>query len=119
MPDEKPDATPKRWPRGQKFTLSDAGGEIEESYRAMVGAARWSGRPALEAALAAWAAPRGLAPGDGVVLGELRGKRLGLADLCRGLESAGIAPEEVRAAVGRLVAAGAVQPLPLASQLGV
>jgi hypothetical protein len=84
----------------------------------MVGSARSSGRQALEAALAAWAGPRGLSPGDGVVLAELRGKRLGLPDLCRGLEAAGIPPDEVRAAVGRLVAAGAVQPLPLASQLG-
>jgi hypothetical protein len=116
MLDEKP--SPKRWPRGQKFTVSDAGLEVEESYRATVGEARSSGRSALEAALAAWAGPRNLSPGDGVVLSELRGKRLGLSDLCRGLETAGIEPDEVRAAVGRLVTAGAVQPLPLASQLG-
>jgi hypothetical protein len=119
MLDEKPTGTtPKRWPRGQKFTVSDAGLEVEESYRATVTAARSSGRPALEAALAAWSEPRGLSPGDGIVLSELRGKRLGLPDLCRGLEAAGIEPDEVRAAVGRLVTAGAVQALPLASQLG-
>jgi hypothetical protein len=116
MLDSKP--TPQRWPRGQKFTVSDAGVEVEEAYRAVVTEARTSGRSALEAALAAWASPRGLSPGDGVVLSELRGKRLGLPDLCRGLETTGIPPDEVRAAIGRLVAAGAVQPLPLASQLG-
>ena len=118
MLENKPTSSPKRWPRGQKFTVSDAGVEVEESYRAMIGAARTSGRSALEAALAAWAGPRGLSPGDGVVLAELRGKRLGLQDLCRGLEAAGIPPDEVRAAIGRLVAAGAVEPLPLASQVG-
>jgi hypothetical protein len=32
------------------------------------------------------------------------------------LEQAGIEPDEVRAAVGRLVEAGTVAPLPLASQ---
>jgi hypothetical protein len=118
MLDEKPAAPPKRWPRGQKFTVSDAGLEAEEAYRATVGAARSSGRPALEAALAAWAGPHNLSPGDGVVLSELRGKRLGVPDLCRSLEAAGIEPAEVRAAVDRLVAAGVVQALPLASQVG-
>jgi len=108
----------KRWARGQKFTVSAAGVEVEESYRVTVTAARSSGRSALEAALAAWATPRGLSPGDGVVLSELKGKRLGVPDLCRNLEPTGIPPDEVRAALGRLVEAGAVELLPLASQVG-
>ena len=36
----------------------------------------------------------------------------------RELESAGIAADEVRASLERLVAAGVVAPIPLASQLG-
>jgi hypothetical protein len=106
----------KRWPRGQKFALSPAGIELEESYRNAVSGSRASGRTALEAALSSWAGAARVAPGDGVVLAELRGKRLGVGDLARALEQAGIAPDEVRAAVGRLVDAGAVAPLPLASQ---
>jgi len=103
----------KRWPRGQKFSLSPSGAAAEEAYRSAVLGARASGRPALDAALAAWAAPRGLAPVDGVVLAELAGKKLGLAELSEGLEGAGIAAEDVRQAITRLVAAGIVEPLPL------
>ncbi|HVI93467.1 MAG TPA: hypothetical protein VM753_05645 [Anaeromyxobacter sp.] len=109
---------PKRWPRGQKFTLSPEGGVAEEAYRAAVATARASGRAALDAALAAWAAPLGVQPGDGIVLSELRQARRGIPELSRALEEAGIAPDEVRAAIERLVGAGAVSPVPLASQVG-
>ncbi len=112
----KASTTSKRWARGQKFVLSLAGASAEEAYRAAVLAARASGRAALDSALAAWAAPHGVAAADGVILAELSGKRLGLADLCDRLESAGIAAEDVRGAIGRLVAAGIVDPVPLASQ---
>jgi hypothetical protein len=108
----------KRWPRGQKFTISETGAEVETSYRSVVAGARSSGRASLDAALVGWATPRGLSPGDGVVLSELKGKRIGLPDLCRNLEATGIPPDEVRAALGRLVTAGAVAALPLASQVG-
>jgi hypothetical protein len=102
----------KRWPRGQKFTLSTAGAAAEVDYRAAVSSARASGRAALDAALSAWAGSRGLAPADGVVLAELSGKRVGLNALIESLEPAGILAEDVRAAIGRLVAAGVVDPLP-------
>lgn len=112
----KDDAAP-RWARGQKFTLSPTGREAEEAYRAALLDARGAGRPALEAALAAWAAPHApVAGGDGMLLGELKGKPPGLADLTRALDDAGIAPAEVRAALGRLVSAGLVALVPLASQ---
>jgi hypothetical protein len=108
----------RRWPRGQKFSLSLSGASAEEAYRSAVLGARSAGRAALEGALEAWARPHGIRPGDGVVLGELRAGRRGLADLSRALEECGIEPREVRAAVDRLVAAGLVDALPLASQLG-
>src|SRR5512142_2202774 len=105
----KSDAT-TRWARGQKFTLSPAGVTAEEAYRAAVLAARGAGRTALEAALAAWAAPHPpVLPGDGVLLGELKAKPPGLSELARALEAAGIEAAEVRAALGRLVAAGLVE----------
>ena len=107
----------KRWPRGQKFTLSAAGADAEQAYRSAVLGARASGRSALDSALTAWAVPRRVAPGDGVVLVELSGKRLGLSHLCDALETTGIVPDEVRAAVGRLVDAGIVEPVPIGSQL--
>ncbi len=88
--------TSKRWPRGQKFVLSLEGAAAEEAYRAAVLGARASGRAALDSALAAWAAPRGVDAADGVILAELSGKRLGLAALCERLESAGVAAADVR-----------------------
>ncbi len=106
------------WPRGQKFVLSPAGEEAQAAYRDAVLAARTSGRSALEAALAAWAAPRLVAPGDGVILAELAGKRLGLPHLCEALETSGIARDEVRGAIDRLVAAGLVETASHASQPG-
>jgi hypothetical protein len=107
----------KRWPRGQKFTLSAAGAEAEEAYRTAVLGSRSSGRSALESALSAWAAPRRVAPGDGVLLAELSGKRVGLPQLVDALEPTGIPADEVRAAVARLVEAGIVDAVPLGSQL--
>jgi len=74
---------PKRWPRGQKFTLSAAGEAAELGHRDAVNGARASGRAALQSALAAWAAPLAVQAGDGVVLVELRGQKKGLNDLAR------------------------------------
>ncbi len=108
----KPPNGTKRWPRGQKFALSPVGAEAQDAYRAAVVAARASGRAALDSALAAWASPRGVAPADGAILSELAGKRLGIGALCEALETTGIAPDEVRAGIGRLVEAGIVEPLP-------
>ncbi|HET8541650.1 MAG TPA: hypothetical protein VFL83_17360 [Anaeromyxobacter sp.] len=111
-----PSTGTKRWPRGQKFTVSALGEAAQDAYRAAVRDARASGRAALDSALAAWAAPRGVAPADGAILSELAGKRLGIGALCEALETTGIAPDEVRAGIGRLVAAGIVEPLPPASR---
>ncbi len=112
----KPPNGAKRWPRGQKFALSPVGAAAQDAYRAAVLAARASGRAALDSALAAWAGPRGVAPTDGAILAELSGKRLGIGALCEALDSSGIAADEVRAGIGRLVEAGIVEPLPPASR---
>lgn len=109
--------TGRRWPRGQKFTLTPAGVEAYAAHQAAVAEARTSGRAALDAALTRWADPLGVKPHDGVVLPELRDQRRGLAELSRALESAGIEPDEVRAAIDRLVGAGIVEAIPLASQV--
>jgi hypothetical protein len=111
-------STPKRWPRGQKFTLSAAGEAAELAHRDVVNGARSSGRAGLKAALDAWAGPLTVQAGDGVYLVELRGQKKGLNDLARALEDTGIEAAEVKAAVDRLVLAGLAQPVPLASQLG-
>jgi hypothetical protein len=107
----------KRFARGQKFTLSAPGAEAADAYRAAVQEARSSGRTALEAALLAWSQPRKVAPGDGMILAELAGKPVGLSHLVEALEPSGVTAEEIRAGVGRLIDAGIVDLVPLASQL--
>jgi len=107
---------PKRWPRGQKFTLTEIGATAEAEYRSAVAETRSSGRALLDGALAAWANPRGVTPKDGVVLTELRSGKAGLPDLVRELEPAGFAPDDIRAAIERLLAAALLAPLPLPSQ---
>ncbi|HET6410537.1 MAG TPA: hypothetical protein VFG53_00640 [Anaeromyxobacter sp.] len=111
MPLDKSSDGP-RWPRGQKFVLSQGGRDAHEAHRAAVASARGLSRSALEAALAAWAEPRKVEPGDGVLLGELKDRPRGLQELTRALENAGSSAAEVRAAVGRLVAAGLADPVP-------
>lgn len=107
---------PKRWPRGQKFSLTVSGSSAEEAYRMTVAESRASGRAVLDGALAAWAEPRGISPKDGIVLAELRAGRTGVPQLVKELEAAGFAPDDVRAAIERLVAAAMVEPLPLPSE---
>ena len=100
----------KRWPRGQKFTLSAAGEQAEAAYRQAVATARAQGRDVLEAAQRAWAEPLKVQPPDGVVLGELRGGKKSLADLARALEDCGVTQPEVKAAIDRLTDAALVEP---------
>lgn len=102
---------PKRWPRGQKFSLTETGATAEAAYRDTVASSRSSGRAVLDGALAAWAGPLGLAPKDGIVLAELRGRRAGVAELAADLEEADFAPDDVRTAIGRLVDAAMIEPL--------
>jgi hypothetical protein len=105
----------KRWPRGQKFVMSERGLAAETSYREAVHTARAQGRPALDAAQRAWAEPLRVDPVDGVVLGELRGGRKSLADLAHALDDCGTSAVEVKAAVDRLAEAGLVDPVPAAA----
>ena len=101
----------KRWPRGQKFGLSPAGTAAEERYREAVQAARAQGRNALESAQRGWASPLAVEPGDGVVLGELRGGKKSIADVARGLEECGTTAAEVKSAMDRLADAGLIEPV--------
>lgn len=103
----------RRWPRGQRFSLTPQGSEAEAAYRASVQDARALGRTALETAERRWAELLGLSTCDGVVLSELRPGRRSLADVVRALEACGTSAPEIRTCVDRLVEKGFVEPLPL------
>ena len=104
----------KRWPRGQKFVLSERGVSAETSYRDAVQTARAQGRSALDAAQRAWAEPLQVQVIDGVVLGELRGGKRSIADIARALEDCGTSVAEVKTAIDRLTDAGLVEAVPAA-----
>jgi hypothetical protein len=102
----------KRWPRGQKFVLSERGMSAETSYRDAVQTARAQGRAALDSAQRAWAEPLRVDPVDGVMLGELRGGKRSIAEIARTLEDCGTSAAEVKSAIDRLTDAGLVEPAP-------
>jgi hypothetical protein len=102
----------KRWPRGQRFALSESGVSAHAAYLTAIQDARALGRSPLEAAQASWARGLGVAPGDGVVLSELRGGQRSIAEIARALEGCGTTSVEVKQAIDRLVEAGVVEPSP-------
>ncbi len=105
-----------RWPRGQRFVLSSAGEAAESEFRDAVQVSRSQGRAALETAQRSWAAPLGLEPLDGVVLGELRGgARRSIADVVRALQDCGTTAPEVKSSIDRLARTGLVAPVATAA----
>jgi len=95
-----------RWPRKQQFRLSAIGTEAEAHYQAAVKSSHsGGGRKAFDDAVATWAAPLGIQPGDGVYLSELRISVQTLADLVECLTSCGTTKSEAKAALERLLSA--------------
>ena len=103
----------RRWPRGQRFTLSPSGVDAEAAYRDAVMGVRSMGREALAQAERRWAEPLGLSSTDGIVMAEIRPGRRSLADLARAREACGTPAAQIRESVDRLVEKGLVEALPL------
>src|SRR5579864_1538285 len=97
----------RRWPRSQKFALSQRGADAETQYRETIQASRGeSGRASFDAARLAWAQPLKIEPGDGLFLGELKGGPRTLEELTRALEDVGSTKREIKAGIERLINAG-------------
>lgn len=95
-----------RWPRGQKFRISQAGLEAEARYQqALAGSRATGGRDAHQAALASWASDAGVRPEDGLFLSELKQAPLTLPELLAALETTGATKLEAKTALERLIAA--------------
>jgi hypothetical protein len=107
------DPTPKRrWPRAQRFALSNNGSQAEEAYQSTILASRaQEGRAAFEAAREGWAAGLGLQPDDGAYLCELRIGPATMEQLVRALEPAGKTRADAVAALTRLVDGGLLAEL--------
>lgn len=101
-----------RFGRSQKFRLATKGTEAVEAYVLMVEKARsGEGRAQFDAARAAWSAPRGLRPEDGLYLMEFKQGERTLTDVVRGLEDCA-QPKDVKAAVEWLLEHELLEPVP-------
>jgi hypothetical protein len=98
-----------RWPRSQKFSLSEQGTKAEQDYREVITAARnEEGRASFDAARKQWAGPLQVEPDDGMYLGELRSGPRTLDELWRALESCGATRTDLKSAIRRLSSVGLI-----------
>lgn len=107
----------QRWPRSQRFSLSETGRAAEAAYRATIVAARaQEGRASYDAARTAWATAHGIEPDDGLYLGELASGPKTLQQLAEALETCGKTRDDARPALGRIFDAGLIvaDPAPAA-----
>ena len=99
----------RRWPRSQRFTLTEKGNEAEASYRSTIVASRTQeGRASFDAARTAWAGAFALEPDDGLYLGEIRRGPLTLEQIVSALETCDKTRKDALAALERLFDAGLI-----------
>lgn len=97
----------RKWPRSQRFTLSEKGMAAEQEYRTSIERARdQGGRAAFEAARTTWATTYKVEPDDGAYLGELRGGPHQVAKIVDALYTSGKTRPEAYEALERLLDAG-------------
>src|SRR3989304_5770694 len=99
----------QRWPRSQRFSLSETGCAAEAAYRATIVAARsQEGRASYDAARTAWATSHGIEADDGLYLCELSSGPKTLQQLAEALETCGKTRDDARPALGRIFDAGLI-----------
>jgi hypothetical protein len=104
----------KRWPRGQRFTLTPEGQAAKQALADAIAAARSAtgGRDAQDAVVKAWAGRFNVNAGDGVCLEELANGERNVPEMTEQLLEAGLSKSDIQAAIDRLVSAGLVSPVP-------
>jgi len=107
-----------RWAPRQRFALSAAGQAARLGRQQAVASARDqdNGREGLDDALAQWAKPLGIEPGDGVYLEELTTGPRTVTQVAESLADCGSSKPEVQAATDRLYKAGLLDPDPPAPE---
>ncbi len=102
----------RRWPRSQRFSLSQLGIDAEAAYRSAIVAARAEeGRAAFDAARTAWAEGLQAQPDDGLYLGEIRQAAMNLQQIVDALETCGKTRTDALKALERLEDLGLVRAL--------
>ncbi len=104
----------KRWPRGQRFSLTPEGQGARSALADAIASARSAtgGRDAQEAVVTAWASRYGVQAGDGNCLDELVNGHRNVAELAEALLPCGLSRSDVQGAIDRLVTAGLVSAIP-------
>ena len=103
-----------RWAPRQRFSLSANGLKARADREAAIAAARTrdSSRESLDTAVADWAKPLAVDPGDGVYLEEFARGPLTVAQVTEALADCGAAKPEVQAAADRMFKAGLLEADP-------
>jgi hypothetical protein len=97
----------RKWPRSQRFALSEKGAAAAEAYMATIVASRAEGgRGAYDAARDAWAKQYGIQPNDGLYLAEIKNGVVRLEHIVAALETCGEVRKDAIAALERLLDAG-------------
>jgi hypothetical protein len=93
--------------------MTEAGSRAAVRYREMMSAAQQTtdARTALDQAKREWSGDLGVRPGDGILLEDMAGGAVSLAELQPTLEACDLSLREARGVIDRLVAAGLIEPL--------
>ncbi len=107
-----------RWAPRQRFGLSAAGDAARAGREQAIASAHTedNGREGLDEALALWAKPLGIEPGDGVYLEEFTLGLRTVAQVAESLADCGTTKPEVQASTDRLFKAGLLDPDPPAPE---
>ena len=107
----------RRWPRSQRFGLTDKGRDAEASYRSSIVSSRTQeGRASFDAARSTWAESFRLLPDDGLYLGEVASGPINLEQIVEALEACGKTRRDALPALERLFDAGLISTASEASR---
>jgi hypothetical protein len=107
MPQDPPSR--RRWPRSQRFALTNTGRDAEASYRSSIVSSRTQeGRASFDAARSTWAESFRLLPDDGLYLGEVASGPTNLEQIVKALEACGKTRKDALTALERLFDAGLI-----------
>ncbi|HET9326863.1 MAG TPA: hypothetical protein VFQ05_08840 [Candidatus Eisenbacteria bacterium] len=101
------------WKPRHRFRTTEAGVQAASRYREMMAAAQQApdARTALDRAKQEWAASLNVRSGDGILLEDMAGGALSLAELQPTLEACDLSLREARGVLDRLIAAKLIEPL--------
>lgn len=101
------------WKPRHRFRTTEAGVQAASRYREMMAAAQQApdARTALDRAKQEWAASLNVRSGDGILLEDMAGGAVSLAELQPTLEACDLTLREARGVLDRLIAAKLIEPL--------